>query len=122
MPPPTASKRITSAPSWARVMPPRGAATKAEPSTTRRPSRGAGSLKVAVLVMSLGPYGARIVAPSWTRRRADAPRGLGPPDLGDVAHRAAGGRGGERGVGLERERHLPLPIGGGPGVVAACLL
>src|SRR3954463_7376138 len=31
------SKRITSAPSWARVSPPRGAATKADPSTTRSP-------------------------------------------------------------------------------------
>ena len=36
-PPPIGSKRITSAPSCARVIPPRGAATKAEPSTTRMP-------------------------------------------------------------------------------------
>ena len=38
MPPPMSSKRMTSAPSWASVMPPSGAATKADPSTTRRPS------------------------------------------------------------------------------------
>src|SRR5882757_5465585 len=31
------SKRMTSAPSWARVRPPSGAATNADPSTTRRP-------------------------------------------------------------------------------------
>ena len=31
------SKRMTSAPSWARVSPPSGAATNAEPSTTRSP-------------------------------------------------------------------------------------
>src|SRR6266436_1979012 len=33
------SKRITSAPSWASVMPPKGAAMNAEPSTMRRPAR-----------------------------------------------------------------------------------
>src|SRR5687768_10003868 len=38
-PPPIGSKRITSAPSWASVIPPSGAATNAEPSTTRRPLR-----------------------------------------------------------------------------------
>src|SRR6188472_4070012 len=31
------SKRITSAPTWASVSPPRGAATKADPSKTRSP-------------------------------------------------------------------------------------
>ena len=38
-PPPTGSKRITSAPSWASVMPPSGAATYADPSITPMPSR-----------------------------------------------------------------------------------
>src|SRR5690606_16876168 len=40
IPPPTLSKRITSAPSWASVIPPSGAATNADPSTTRSPSNG----------------------------------------------------------------------------------
>ena len=38
MPPPMLSKRMTSAPSWASVIPPSGAATNADPSITRRPS------------------------------------------------------------------------------------
>src|SRR5882757_10703468 len=38
-PPLMSSKRITSAPSWASVMPPSGAAMNAEPSTMRRPAR-----------------------------------------------------------------------------------
>ena len=40
MPPPTWSNRMTSAPSWANVMPPDGAATNAVPSMTRSPSSG----------------------------------------------------------------------------------
>ena len=40
-PPPTGSTRMTSAPSWARVSPPSGAATKLETSTTRSPASGA---------------------------------------------------------------------------------
>ena len=43
-PPPMGSKRITSAPSWASVIPPSGAATKAEPSTTRRPVQDAAGI------------------------------------------------------------------------------
>src|SRR5581483_3496100 len=39
MPPPIGSMRITSAPIWAIVMPPSGAATKAEISTMRRSAR-----------------------------------------------------------------------------------
>ena len=39
-PPPIWSKRITSAPSWASVIPPSGAATNAEPSITRRSASG----------------------------------------------------------------------------------
>src|SRR5262249_45277337 len=39
MPPLSGSMRITSAPSWAIVMPPSGAATKAENSTMRRSAR-----------------------------------------------------------------------------------
>src|ERR1700677_703487 len=43
-PPPTGSILITSAPSWARVRPPSGAATKLEISRTVRPSSGRDSL------------------------------------------------------------------------------
>ncbi len=39
--PPRGSMRITSAPSWAKVMPPNGAAMKADTSTTRSPANGA---------------------------------------------------------------------------------
>src|SRR5216684_675158 len=43
-PPPSGSILITSAPSWARVMPPSGAAMKLETSSTVRPSSGAAAL------------------------------------------------------------------------------
>jgi len=49
IPPRMGSKRMTSAPSCARVIPPSGAATKAEASITRRPSR--------ILYMSFSPPG-----------------------------------------------------------------
>src|SRR5262249_60099744 len=41
--PPTGSTRTTSAPSWASVMPPSGAATNEEISTIRSPASGAAS-------------------------------------------------------------------------------
>src|SRR5258708_38438035 len=53
IPPPGGSTRITSAPSAARVAPPKGAATKAESSTTRSPARIAASAGRGV-IQSLG--------------------------------------------------------------------
>src|SRR5258708_7323324 len=49
IPPPGGSTRITSAPSAARVAPPKGAATKAESSTTRSPARIAASAGPGVI-------------------------------------------------------------------------
>src|SRR3954452_8673759 len=124
MPPPTASKRITSAPSWARVMPPRGAATNDEPSTTRRPSSGVGSSNAPALVMSCGPPSSGPSA--YLLHVAGRPGASGLRaahlDLADVAHGAAVGRRGEGGVGLQGQRDLALTVVGGPRRMAAGLL
>ena len=92
-PPPRSSKRITSAPSWASVMPPSGAATNAEPSTTVRPSR--------IPVMASGPRAASRerrarsspspVAGVRTRRWTRPPSASGS-QLGDLDRACAAGR------------------------------
>src|SRR6478735_1942385 len=123
MPPPTASKRITSAPSWASVMPPRGAATNAEPSTTRRPSSGVGSSNAAALVMACPPSsGASAYFLHGGGRAGGRRLGAAQLDLADVAHGAAVGAGGQRGVGLQGQRDLTFAVVGGPRRVAASLL
>src|SRR3974377_1527975 len=46
---------MTSAPNWASVMPPSGAATKAEPSTTRRPFSIPSTIYLSTIVESVAP-------------------------------------------------------------------
>ena len=89
------SKRITSAPSCASVSPPSGAATNADPSTTRRPENGAMAANLTsaptrrartrvVNCAATGPH---------RRRRRTADEG----DDGGRARGSAGGRGGRVG-------------------------
>src|SRR5688572_20609341 len=68
-PPLMSSNRITSAPSCASVMPPRGAAMNAEPSTMRRPAKMPVILRSRVLLLQTGEVVLALVEPPAVFRR-----------------------------------------------------